>query len=243
MPLSRRVWPLNLFWTVYLGLGLVVTIVELVRPAHRVDYRARVPFDLVAMFAYQFVMFPVALRVTSSIRITYLPEIYEIPLAVRVAFYYLAADFGSYWLHRFMHSRRVWRIHRFHHSATQLYWLAGVRSTIPQQILFNLPYIWVGPLIGGAPVWLYQAILVEGVVRNHWQHMNVTWRSRWIEYVFVTPRYHHLHHSAHHHGNYGSLFTFWDRLFKTRVDPDVAKVKKFGTGEPKRDPVLLMIGI
>jgi sterol desaturase/sphingolipid hydroxylase (fatty acid hydroxylase superfamily) len=239
-------WPLNLFWTAYLGIGLAVTIVELVHPAHRVRYKkwGSVPLDVVAMFAYQFGMYPVALWVTTRVRITYIHQIYDIPWQVRLVAYYLLADLGSYWLHRLMHTRWIWSIHRFHHSATDLYWLAGVRATIPQQILFNLPYIFVGPLIGGCPAWVFDALVVEGVLRNHWQHMNVAWRSNWLEYLVVTPRYHHLHHSAHHHGNYGSLFSLWDRMFGTRLDPDVEKVKKFGTGEPKkRDPVLMMIGV
>jgi sterol desaturase/sphingolipid hydroxylase (fatty acid hydroxylase superfamily) len=98
----------------------------------------------------------------------------------------------------------------------------------------------------GAPQWILPVMIVENVVRNHWMHMNVSWRSRWLEYVFVTPRYHHIHHSADaklHDGNYGSLFTIWDRLFGTYVDPDVTRPKTFGTGEKKRDPVLLLIGI
>jgi len=65
-------------------------------------------------------------------------------------------------------------------------------------------------------------------------------------YVFVTPRYHHIHHSSDadlHDGNYGAIFTIWDRLFGTYVAPDANNPKTFGTGEKQRDPVLLMIGI
>ena len=236
-----------MFWTCYLGLGLVCFALELAKPAHPISYKKGLPLDVVAMLAYQFVMFPLAFRATTWFHLRYSSFVYDIPLWIRVVVYYLGADLGSYWFHRLMHTRHVWRVHRFHHSATQLYWLAGVRATIPQQILFNAPYILVSPLLGGAPAWLFTAIMIEGIVRNHWQHMNFAWRSRWLEYVVVTPRYHHLHHSANHEqhdGNYGSLFTLWDRMFGTRVDPDTAKLKKFGTGEPKqRDPVLMMIGL
>jgi len=109
-----------------------------------------------------------------------------------------------------------------------------------------LPYIVAVPLLVEAPVWLFVAILVEQVAQNHWMHMNVSWRSSWLEYVFVTPRYHHIHHSTDaelHHGNYGATFTLWDRLFGTYVAPDAHNPRTFGTGEKKRDPVLLMIGI
>ncbi|HEU4731777.1 MAG TPA: sterol desaturase family protein, partial [Kofleriaceae bacterium] len=70
--------------------------------------------------------------------------------------------------------------------------------------------------------------------------------SNWLEWLLVTPRYHHIHHStdaALHDGNYGSLFTIWDRLFGTYIDPDTTQPKKFGTGESRRDPVLLVLGV
>lgn len=60
------------------------------------------------------------------------------------------------------------------------------------------------------------------------------------------PRYHPIHHSPDaqlHDGNHGSLFSIWDRLFGTYIDPDTTSAQKFGTGEPRRDPVLLAIGI
>jgi sterol desaturase/sphingolipid hydroxylase (fatty acid hydroxylase superfamily) len=54
-----------------------------------------------------------------------------LPLALRVAVVYLVADPGSYWMHCLMHTRQLWRIHRWHHSAKQVYWFSGVRAPIP----------------------------------------------------------------------------------------------------------------
>ena len=48
-------------------------------------------------------------------------------------------------------------------------------------------------------------------MRNNWMHMNVTWQSRWLEWLFVTPRYHHIHHSkdaAHQGTNLGACSRF-----------------------------------
>ncbi len=239
-------WPLNTFWTVYLGLGLAASLFELLRPAHRRDWKnwRTAPLDLVAMFVYQFWWWPLAVRATSSIKIHYLFPITSVPFALRAVTFYLLADLGSYWMHRLMHSRHVWRVHRFHHSSTDLWWLAGVRATLPQQILFNTPYIFVSPLIAGAPMWFFTFMMIEGVTRNHWQHMNLKLRTRWMEWLLVTPEYHSLHHSADHRGNYGSLFTLWDRFFGTRLDPDTEKVKAFGTGdERERHPVQMMVGV
>jgi sterol desaturase/sphingolipid hydroxylase (fatty acid hydroxylase superfamily) len=239
------------FWISYVGFGALCTIAELARPARKLRYAKAIPLDLVALAVYQLAMIPVADWVSEPVArfvvsVPRPPELLAIWLPLRVVMYYLVADFGSYWMHRLMHTRHLWRVHRWHHSPTQLYWLAGVRATIPQQILFNLPFIVALPILIDAPVWLALAILAEEVLRNHWMHMNVAWRSSWLERVLVTPRYHHIHHSSDaelHDGNYGALFTLWDRLFGTYVDPDVATPRTFGTGEAKRDPVLLMIGI
>jgi len=61
----------------------------------------------------------------------------------------------------------------------------------------------------------------------------------------VTPRYHHIHHSADlpaHLGNFGSLFTIWDRLFGRRLDPDRVVPTRFGTGTEDH-PVRLVVGL
>lgn len=237
-----------MFWISYLGFGAICTVVELVRPARKLRYKKAVPLDLVAFGLYQFVMFPAAAWVSEPLyHALHLPAAWlDVWLPVRVLTFYLVADLGSYWMHRLMHTRHLWRVHRWHHSPKHLYWLSGVRATIPQQILYNLPYVLAIPVLAAAPRWIYSAILVEGVLRNHWMHMNVAWRSNWLERVFVTPRYHHIHHSADaalHDGNYGSLLSIWDRLFGTYLDPDVVVPRRFGTGEAERDPVLLMIGI
>jgi sterol desaturase/sphingolipid hydroxylase (fatty acid hydroxylase superfamily) len=76
--------------------------------------------------------------------------------------------------------------------------------------------------------------------------MNVSWRSNWLEWFFVTPRYHHIHHSdkpQHYGKNLGNLLTVWDRLFGTYLNPDSLDTQlSFGIGE-KENPIRLMLGI
>lgn len=170
----------------------------------------------------------------------------DLPLIGKVCLFYLLSDFGSYWMHRLMHTRYVWRIHKWHHSPTYMYWLAGIRATFPQQVLFNIPVAIVWPLLNLAPSWLYLAVLAETFLRNDWTHMNVTWRSNWLEWVFITPRYHYIHHSdnpRHYNANLGSLLTIWDRLFGTYVNPEeINKEISLGTGE-RDSPIRLALGI
>jgi sterol desaturase/sphingolipid hydroxylase (fatty acid hydroxylase superfamily) len=241
---------LNFFWKFYLGLGLAFTALELYRPARKLRYWRwdAIPFDLIACAAQQFVFFSVASRITNPLS-RHLPipvELYEIPLSVRVVLYYVLTDCGAYWIHRLIHTRHLWRFHRFHHSATQLYWLAGVRTTIQQQALANLPFTLLLPLLAGAPPSVFDGLLIAGILTNHWMHTNLCWRSNWLEWVLVTPRSHQVHHSVdptQHHGNYGVVLGIWDRLFGTFVPPDKVTVREFGIGDDRPDMVQLMAGI
>lgn len=233
-----RFW---LFWCSYVGLGLVCSVVEIVRPARKLRFFRldALPLDLVACALFQFFFYHWAQVVTAYLPIHFKATqlMLDIPLPLRVAGYFILGDLGAYWMHRLMHTRHLWRVHRFHHSVTQLWWLSGVRATIPQQVLFNVPYIFVTPMLAGAGVEVFHGLMITGIVTNHWMHMNVAWRSNWLEKIFVTPRYHQIHHSAdveQHDGNYGTVFTVWDRLFGTYLDPDKTTVTAFGSTEPLR---------
>jgi sterol desaturase/sphingolipid hydroxylase (fatty acid hydroxylase superfamily) len=232
----------------FFSFGLVFTVLELMRPARPVEYRSVLKGDIVALALYQLLFFPAALYISTHVAPPskfLFRGLLNWPLPLRVALFYLLADFGSYWFHRLMHSEYLWRIHQWHHSPTYMYWLAGIRATIPQQILFNLPVIFCFPLLHHAPSWLLLAVLAETFFRNDWQHANVAWRSQWLEWLFVTPRYHHIHHSSdprHYTANMGSLLTVWDRLFGTYVDPEKVGEISFGIGEVK-SPVRLALGV
>ncbi len=170
----------------------------------------------------------------------------DLPFAARVVLYYVMADFGLYWVHRLLHTKPLWRTHKWHHSPTYMYWLAGIRGSLPQQIVFTLPVMAAFPLLDLAPAWLLILIPYEAVVRNNWMHMNVTWRSNWLEWLIVTPRYHHIHHSddpRHYTSNLGSLLNLWDRMFGTYLNPeDLDDEISFGIGEETR-PVRFALGI
>jgi sterol desaturase/sphingolipid hydroxylase (fatty acid hydroxylase superfamily) len=78
-------------------------------------------------------------------------------------------------------------------------------------------------------------ILIKNTVQNDWMHLNVRWGTKWLEWIIVTPRYHHIHHSdrpEHYRGNVAALFPIWDRMFGTYVDPESApRNLSFGIGE------------
>jgi sterol desaturase/sphingolipid hydroxylase (fatty acid hydroxylase superfamily) len=234
-----------IYGSVALVAGALCTLAEVLRPARPLSYRAVVLRDIVAFAIYMAAVIPIADNLAGRCRahVQFTWPTADLPLVVRIVLYYLVADLGSYLLHRLMHTRWLWRIHKWHHAPKYMYWFAGVRATVQQQFLFNLPGLVAIPILAPAPVWLYYLLPAEVILRNDWMHMNVAWRSNWIEWIFVTPRYHHIHHSADHHGNYGSLMSIWDRVFGTRIDLDtITEPLRFGTGTDD-NPVRVIVGV
>ena len=239
----------NLFFPLIFVVRLVgVTALELLRPARHVPYRKLIWRDVLLISVYWFGMVPISEYIDRWIAIRpHLAEaILQMPLLLRILCYLIIADFGHYWIHRLMHQKHVWRIHKWHHSPTHMYWLAGFRATIPQDVPVNLPYLFAYSLLDLSPWWMVLAIGLFNNLQNDWMHVNIVWRSNWLEWVVVTPRYHHIHHSdkpEHYMANLAALFTVWDRLFGTYVNPDEVKEPlSFGIGE-KVPLVRLALGV
>ena len=216
---------------------IVVTTLEIIAPARKISYRSVFLYDLIGCTLVVYMLIPASEYLSDRIAIRAgAPDfILALPVAASFLLYYVVGDFGAYWMHRLMHSGPVWRVHKWHHSPTTMYWLAGYRTSLPQQTLFNLPWIFAYAVLGMSPWWMYLAVISSHTLLNDWMHMNVSWRSNWLEWVMVTPRYHHIHHSdnpAHSNANFGVTFTVWDRLFGTYVDPEtVEQPISFGIGE------------
>lgn len=216
---------------------VVVTGLEKMAPARPVSYRTKLPRDTLALMLFIFAIAPASNFLNRWI--SYQPAlpqwVMEWPLAIRVMIYVVLADFGAYWIHRLVHTRHLWRSHKWHHSPTYMYWLAGARVSLVEITIQNLPYIAAGAFIAASPKWIFWAILLKGIAENDFMHLNMRIGNRWLEWLIVTPRYHHIHHSEnpeHFNRNFGVIFTLWDRLFGTYLDPENVPVElSFGIGE------------
>jgi sterol desaturase/sphingolipid hydroxylase (fatty acid hydroxylase superfamily) len=240
--------PVGVFLVLLLGRAVLFVTLESMRPARVIAHRHVVINDLIAFATYAFIVFPVAAKLSGFFpgHHPFPAEVGELSLPIKIALYLILADFGHYWIHRLMHTKYVWRIHKWHHSPTYMYWLSGVRATVPQQFLVNIPYVLALPLLDISPWWMGLVLVVVNAVQNDWMHMNVTWRSSWLEWIFVTPRYHHIHHSAdpkHYLGNMANLFSVWDRLFGTYLNPDAVRAELTFGIRTKENPIRLISGI
>ena len=235
--------PYIIYWTI----GAAFFLTEWRLSARPLDYRKVFIADLLALGIYN-LFFLIAIAVTNRIAMPdYVPwRVHTLPFAVRLLLFILLVDCSAYWMHRLWHTALLWRIHKWHHSPTYMYWLAGVRASLPQVILAGLPFLVWAPLLRPIPPSFFMLYSVFLIVTNNWMHMNVTWQSRSLEWVLVTPRYHHIHHGNDprlYMRNFGVVFTLWDRLFGTYADPElVSEEIRFGI-EDAPHPARLALGI
>ncbi|MET0205001.1 MAG: exosortase-associated EpsI family protein, partial [Casimicrobiaceae bacterium] len=86
----------------------------------------------------------------------------------------------------------------------------------------------------GLPAAALAVYLMTAIVVALWSHANLRLPGRLdrvLRSVVVTPAVHATHHSnlrAETDSNFGAVLTIWDRLFRTYVDPERARIPHFG---------------
>jgi sterol desaturase/sphingolipid hydroxylase (fatty acid hydroxylase superfamily) len=224
------------------------TLVERFFRAHAFNLRSVIALDLATTFFLVLVTLPIANKVIEfmGLYLAVPDAIASLPLVVRVIAFLVLADFAHYWIHRLMHHRLLWSMHKWHHTPTHMSWAAGNRESLLDAILVNSGYAFFWPILGTIPGWLGALLLIFAILKNDWMHLNVNWSLPWLEWLFVTPRYHHIHHSAnpaHFNSNFSIVFSVWDRLFGTYTRPHVDRDSlQFGIGERPSVP-RLMVGV
>ena len=125
----------------------------------------------------------------------------------------------GYLYHRVAHTNPLlWRLHRVHHSAQEMDWLASFRQhpleIVLMTVVQNAPLVLLGlPL--GEHVLVLLAIKVNTVfVHSNLQIPPGPWSS-----LFAMPHFHHTHHQLGDDKqrvvNFAAMFPWLDRLFGT----------------------------
>lgn len=150
----------------------------------------------------------------------------RLPLIPRAAFVVLAiigidafdwlAHYGSHRLNA------LWQLHAVHHSQEEVSILTTFRTS---------PLVHFGFIITAIPVLVLarnaatpSELLVAFACFGALPHANVRWSygraGRWI----ISPAYHRVHHRAEGRldVNLGTIFTWWDRMARRAVFPDLA---------------------
>ncbi len=140
----------------------------------------------------------------------------------------LLFDFWQYVWHRLNHAiPLLWRLHSVHHCDGDLDVTSGVRFHTLEILLSATVRLGVLPLLGMTveQLLLYEAVVLPIVLFHHSNIRVPRGLDRALRTVIVTPWMHCVHHSRWQpetDSNFSSLFSGWDRLFRTfrlRDDP------------------------
>jgi sterol desaturase/sphingolipid hydroxylase (fatty acid hydroxylase superfamily) len=229
---------------------------ERLRPARSVNKLADLKLDLLS-FALAVLMNRLSRRTVDAVLGSISPDFVLDSLGylrawpdwLKIAAALVIVDFIIYWIHRAQHRLDfMWRTHKWHHSIEQMYWFAGFRTSFLHSFIYNIPQTAVpmqlfhlSPLAAGAAYSL-------GLFIQFWEHTNVKANIGWLKYLFITPQYHRVHHSASASRgmNLGTTFSIWDRMFGTYVDPDsLPENYPLGLGAPVegRQVPRMLIGV
>jgi sterol desaturase/sphingolipid hydroxylase (fatty acid hydroxylase superfamily) len=145
------------------------------------------------------------------------------PALASLAIGFAALDLTNYASHRLFHSfALLLRVHKVHHTETDLDLTTGFRFHPLEGILSQACQLAVIALIGVPPsAVLFVSMAV--VVQDFFTHANLRFpetADRLLRWLVVTPAMHRVHHSERveeQNGNFGTIFSFWDRLFGTYV--------------------------
>jgi len=126
-------------------------------------------------------------------------------------------DFCYYWLHRLGHERNVlWAAHSVHHQSEEYNLSTALRQTSTGFIfgwVFYLPMA-----LAGIPPLVFLTVAAMNLLYQFWVHTRHVPKLGPLEWVFVTPSNHRVHHAqnpVYMDRNYGGVFILWDRLFGT----------------------------
>jgi sterol desaturase/sphingolipid hydroxylase (fatty acid hydroxylase superfamily) len=149
---------------------------------------------------------------------------------------FLLVDLCEYWFHRLCHEVNIlWRAHIVHHQSEEFNLSVGLRTSlfIP---FFNIFLYALFPLFGFDPVLVLMILFVQGFFQLL-VHTKLVKKLGMLEYIFVTPSAHRVHHGKNElylDKNYGKFFIFWDLLFGTyqeeteEVEFGIKGEKKYG---------------
>lgn len=159
-------------------------------------------------------------------------NLFKMHYTAEVIIGFLLLDLWTYFWHFINHnSKFLWRFHRAHHSDIEMDSTTAIRFHTGEIIMSSILKIPVFILIGINPL----IVIIHEITLNIltiFHHSNINLPEsidRILRTVIVTPNMHRVHHSQvmeETNSNYTSIFSVWDRLFRTfRINNDTMSIK------------------
>ena len=250
-PINSTAYSLGLDWFVISLLFSTLVFVPIeralpVRPQSplRPEWRTDLGYYFIGHVLVQFVLIAVtastafmdALVASESVK----AAVRSMPFWLQFVLAVLAADLFQAVLHRLYHKLPVlWRFHAVHHSSRQMDWLAGSRMHLVEILLTRSVVLMPLVILGFLPTAINAYIILAGI-QAVLAHANLRTDFGLLEYVLVTPRYHHWHHARHADyldANYAIHLPLVDMLMGTFKRPSPrAWPEQYGVMKPETVP-------
>lgn len=167
----------------------------------RPEWRTDLAYFFVGHVAVQFLLIAVTASTTFLAALVAFPTlqgwIAQLPLWAQFLLAVLVADLAQALLHRAYHNVPwLWRFHAVHHSSRSMDWLAGSRIHFVEILLTRTAVLLPLVALGFAQEAVNAYVILVGV-QAVLAHANLRLDFGWLEYLLVTPRYHHWHHARH----------------------------------------------
>ena len=147
---------------------------------------------------------------------------------------FILYDICYYWMHRMHHEIKIfWATHVVHHHGEEFNLATALRQTSSGFLwkwVFFLPVF-----IIGVPPEVYVSVAGVNLIYQFWVHTEHVGRLGFLEYIFITPSNHRIHHAQNDDyldANYGGVFILWDRIFGTFIDERKDLKPIYGTVKP-----------
>lgn len=146
----------------------------------------------------------------------------------------MCTDFLWYWYHRLAHEINIlWAVHVVHHQSEDYNYTVSARITV-LQALVRTGFWSVLPLVGFPASMITVMLLLHGIY-PFFIHTRLIGKLGVLEYVFVTPSHHRVHHASNEQyldKNYGDVFIIWDKLFGTFKKEEEVEETTYGLTKP-----------
>ena len=166
------------------------------------------------------------------------------PIWAAVLIAILVQDFSGYWLHRLNHRVNIfWNRHIIHHSSEEFNLACALRQSVSNIIGYNALFL-IPAAILGVPSEIIIFLSPIHLFGQFWYHTQHIGKLGFLEYIFVTPSQHRVHHAINPiyiDKNLSAIFCIWDRIFGT-FQEELDDVKPiYGTLKPVQtwNPIII----
>ncbi len=190
---------ISLFFSALVFVPLEKLLGQRQQAALRPHWRTDLAYFFMSHVLVQFILILVTASTSGIADLAAWPDlksaIQSLPLWAQFLLAVFCADLAQAGLHRAYHNIPwLWRFHAVHHSSRHMDWLAGSRIHFVEIILTRSAVLLPLIVLGFAPEAINAYVILVGL-QAVLAHANLGLNFGWLEYLLVTPRYHHWHHA------------------------------------------------